>query len=265
MAEKEKSAPIPESEFNLTEDSALALLSKADVASETCERIAKNGNLLKSRKVKRALVCHPRTPRHVSVPVARQLYTFDLMKVALSPTVISDIKVAVDEILISRLRTVTEGERLTLARRATGRVAAALLMDSEIASGKVELRSNDATLGYEKRDAKGKSNIATKDTRVMQTALENPRLTEALVIKAILTPHAGFGLINAVAHHTKWSVRRDVRAALLRTEYLSLAKALEYSREISTHALAELLGSSRLPEPIKKQLMKESKDSDSPG
>ncbi|MGO9862124.1 MAG: hypothetical protein ACLPLR_00820, partial [Terriglobales bacterium] len=115
----------------LTEDLALALLKRADLHSEVIERLAKNTNALQSRKVKIALVSHPHTPRHVSVPLARQFYTFDLMKVALAPGVPADVKVAVDDVLISRLKTVTVGERLTLARRASGRVAAALLLEVE--------------------------------------------------------------------------------------------------------------------------------------
>src|SRR4030088_2849299 len=121
----------------LTEDFALALLKHPDLPPEVIEQLAKNTNALKSRKVKIALASHPHTPRHVSVPLARQFYTFDLMKVALSPTVPADVKVAVDDVLISRLKTVTVGERLTLARRASGRVAAALLVDVEILGRKI--------------------------------------------------------------------------------------------------------------------------------
>jgi len=113
----------------LTEDLALALLKHADLPSEVLEQLAKNSNALKTRKVRIALASHGHTPRHVSVPLARQFYTFDLMKVALSPGVPADVKVAVDDILIARLEMVTVGERLTLARRASGRVAAALLLE----------------------------------------------------------------------------------------------------------------------------------------
>ena len=77
---------------DLTEDLALALLKRADLPPEVLEQLAKNANALKSRKVKIALASHPHTPRHVSVPLARQFYTFDLMKVALSPSVPADVK-----------------------------------------------------------------------------------------------------------------------------------------------------------------------------
>jgi hypothetical protein len=209
----------------LTEDLALALLKRADLPAEVLKQLSKNGNVLKLRKVKVALVCHPHTPRHVSVPLARQFYSFDLMKVALSPGVPADVKVAADEVLIGRLKTITLGERLSLARRASGRVAGSLLLDRE--------------------------------TRVMQTALENPRLTEAFVIQSVLRPQASAAFIQAVAKHSKWSYRREIRIALLRTEYLSLARALEFSRGAPPPLLREVLQSSRLPARIKEQLLRE--------
>ena len=209
----------------LTEDLALALLKRADLPPEVLEQLSKNGNVLKLRKVKVALVCHAHTPRHVSVPLARQFYIFDLLKVALSPSVPADVKVAVDEMLIARLKTITIGERLSLARRASGRVAGSLLLDGE--------------------------------ARVMRTALENPRLTEAFVIQAVLRPQADAAFIQAVAQHSKWSYRREIRIALLRTEYLSLARALEFSRRIPPPLLRELLQTSRLPARIKDQLLRE--------
>jgi hypothetical protein len=64
-------------------------------------------------------------------------------------------------------------------------------------------------------------------------------------------------LVQAVARHEKWSPRREIRAALLRTEHLSLARALEFSREIPGSLLPEILASSRLPEKIKDQLLRE--------
>ena len=257
-----------------TEDLALALLKRADLPAEVLEQIAKNANALKSRKVKIALVSHPHTPRHVSVPLARQFYTFDLMKVALSPRVPADVKVAVDHVLISRLKTVILGERLTLARRASGRVAAALLLEVESGDGKIiggktmDGKTMDRKITDRKTIA-GKTiagnTIAAKavarDTRVMQAALENPRLTEALVINAVLGRAAGAALVQAVARHAKWSRRREIRAALLRTAHLSLARALEFSREIPAPLLQEVLASSRLPAPIKAQLLRQSQQS----
>jgi hypothetical protein len=223
----------------LTEDLALALLKRRDLLSAVIEQLAKNVSALKSRKVKIAIASHPHTPRHVSVPLARQFYTFDLMKVALAPAVPTDVKIAIDDVLIARLKAVTIGERLTLAHRSSGRVAAALLLEDAIIKGKITAAT------------------VARNSRVMQSALENPRLTEALVINSVLRPAASAALVDAVARHAKWSPRREIRSALLRTEHLSLARALEFSREIPAGLLREVLGTSRLPDRIKDQLLRE--------
>ncbi len=214
------------SDPELTADLTLALLQHADLPGDVLEQLSKNRSLLKLRKVKVALASHLHTPRHVSVPLIRQFYTFDLMKVALLPAVPADVKRAADEVLVARLATVTLGERLTLARRGSGRIGGALLADSE--------------------------------ERIMRAALENGRLTEAFVVQAVLQAEASAALIQAVAQHAKWSYRRDVQIALLRTEYLSLARALEFAQGILPSQLAEILQTSRLPEKIKEQLLRES-------
>jgi hypothetical protein len=105
-------------------------------------------------------------------------------------------------------------------------------------------------------DAKRRIEAAARETRVMPAALDNPRLTEALVINSVLSPAASAALVQAVARHAKWSRRKEIRAALLRTEHLSLARALEFSREIPAALLQEILASSRLPEKIKDQLLR---------
>jgi hypothetical protein len=237
----------------LTEDLALSLLKRADLQPLVLEHLAKNASLLKSHKVKIALASHPHTPRHVSVSLARQFYTFDLMKVALSPGVPADVKVAIDDILIARLETVAIGERLTLARRASGRVAAALLLNVEndkVVDGRIE----------EGKIIEGKiipGKPPSPQARIMQTALDNPRLTEALVISTALRADASAALVHAIARHRKWSTRKEIRSALLRTEHLSLARALTFARTISPPTLRAILQGSRLPESIKDQLSRE--------
>ncbi|MGB6384431.1 MAG: hypothetical protein WBD25_00085 [Terriglobales bacterium] len=236
---------------DVTEDLALALLKRPDLPAEVLEQLAKNVNALKSRKVKIALASHVNAPRHVSVPLVRQFYAFDLMKIALSPSVPADVKVVADDTLISRLKAITVGERLTLSRRASGRVAAALLLDVENMDGKIKDSKTDGKIKMKNAQA------LARETRVMLTALENPRLTETLVINSVLRPAASAALVQAVAQHAKWSCRREIRTALLRTEHLSLARALEFSREIPAPLLRELLASSRLPDQIKHQLLRE--------
>ena len=210
---------------SLSEDGALHLLKRADLPPDVLEQLSKIGELLKYRKVKLALVEHPKTPRHVSLPLIRQLYTFDLMQVALTPVVPADVKRAADETLSHRLETLASGERLTLAHRGSGRIAEALLADA--------------------------------DARVMQAALQNARLTEASVVRMLTRPDARVAFVDAVAHHPQWSLRREVRVALLRNEKTPKARAVEFARGLPPGLLREILQTSRLPAKMKEYLLAE--------
>jgi len=209
----------------LTADLALAMVKDRDLASEVIERISRNTAVMKSRKVRVALAAHPRAPRRIALRLIRELYTFDLMLFALLPAVAADLKRVADELLVARLASITLGERISLARRSSAMVAGALLFD--------------------------------KEARVWQTALENPRLTEAAIVKALLRPGATPAFVTAVCHHAKWSVRPEVRRALLRNESVPLARALEFARRIPPAQLRDILHASRLPEKIKSYLRKE--------
>jgi len=207
----------------LTEDLALALLKRRDLPQAALEALAKNGRVLKHRKVKSAVVVHPKTPRHVSLPMMRSMYTFELMQVALTPVVATDVKMAVEDVLISRLSTLTAGERLTLAKRGSARVAAALLEDS--------------------------------DQRVVEAGLNNPYLSEALVVKALVQPRSSELLATYVCRHQKWSMQKDVQAAALRNEFTPFGSAIRFAESFSASGLKDLFRQSALPQKIQAYLL----------
>ena len=225
----DSSAPIAPSSAApaLTEDQALALLQRPDLPAESIEELARNTTVTKSRKLRIAIAAHPRAPRHIALHLIRAFYTFDLMQFALLPAIAADLKRAADDMLINRIDSVTLGERISLARRASTSVAAALLLD--------------------------------KERRVWQTALENPRLTEAAVVKAVLRPNAGMALVEAICRHPRWSIRHEVRIALLRNEKTPMAHALEIARTLPRRKLRDILHASRLPERVKDHLRTELK------
>src|SRR5438132_1663310 len=98
-----------------------------------------------------------------------------------------------------------------------------------------------------------------KESRVWQTALENGRLAEAAVVRALLRPNASAALVETVCHHPKWSPRHEVRMALLRNEKTPLARALEFARTLPPPQLRDILHSSHLPEKVKLYLRKDLK------
>jgi hypothetical protein len=86
-----------------SEHQALALLQSATVTANELARLARDPQTLKSRKVTLALAMHARCPRHVSIPLLRRLFTFDLMQVTLTPVVAADIKRTAENQILLRL------------------------------------------------------------------------------------------------------------------------------------------------------------------
>ena len=106
------------------EDLALARLRHASLSAGEIEQIAQDAGVMKSRKVRRALAAHPRTPRRIALRVIRELYTFELMQFSLTPSAAADLKHVADELLVGRVASVSLGERISLARRSSQMVAA---------------------------------------------------------------------------------------------------------------------------------------------
>lgn len=210
------------SDSRLTEDLALSLLNRRDLPREALEELGKNGVAAGNRKVRLAIVAHPRTPRHISIPTIRHLYTFELMQIALLPSAAADVKRAAEEVLIGRLATISSGERHTLAKRSSGRVAAALLFDQQ--------------------------------ERTVQAALANPQMTEALLVKALRTDKGTELLAPAVCRHEKWAHRNEVKMALLGNENTPLAHAIQFANELPVRVLQDILHQSRLPDSVKNYL-----------
>ncbi len=211
------------SDSRLTEDLALALLNRRDLPREALEEMNRNGSVSKMRKVRLAVVMHPRTPRHVSVPVIRHLHAFELMQVGLFPAVPADVKRAAEETLIGRLGTISSGERFALAKQSSGRVAAALLLD--------------------------------KEERIMQAALANPQMTEAHIVNALRAEEGTELLVAVLCRHEKWSRRNDIKTTLLANENTPLARVLQFANELPVKVLKEVLVNSRLSENVKNSLL----------
>jgi len=206
----------------LTEDLALAMLQRRDLPREALEELSRNSSIAKQRKVQLAVVMHPHTPRHISVPTIRHLYPFELMQVALLPAVAADVKRAAEEVLIGRLPTISSGERFTLAKQGSGRVAAALLLD--------------------------------KEERTMQAALLNPQMTELHIVKALKAETGTELLAPAVARHAKWLLRLDIKAALLGNRNTPFACVVQVAGQLPLRALKVALQGAKLAPNVRQYL-----------
>jgi hypothetical protein len=196
-----------------TEDDALTELQRADIGATEIDSLAKSPAAAKSRKVALAVVLHPRAPRHISIPLLRRMFTFELMQVSLTPAVAADIKRAAEDQIIVRAESLSAGEKISLAKRASGRVAALLLQED--------------------------------DERVISPALDNTHLTEALVVQTLMKARASQALFRLVSEHRKWATGREVQISLLRSEKTPIEKARELAKNFSEEFLREIVAEER--------------------
>jgi hypothetical protein len=206
----------------LTEDVALSRLKRRDLTADEIHQIVQDADSMKSRKIRLVLAGHPQTPRRLALRIIRELYTLELMRFALAVGPAADLKRIADELLVGRLATISLGEKISLARRSSEMVAGALLLD--------------------------------KEKRVWSTALENPRMTERAVVKALQKSSASVGFVGAVSRHPKWCVRPEVAITLLRNAHTPLARAIEFASRVPAKRLRDILHASHLPYSIKRYL-----------
>jgi len=220
--------PSAEVLYSLLENPALdeallgLLLSRKDVPEEILESIAGRKTFLKSYPVKKALVFHPKAPRLVGLRLLRDLYLMDLVQFSLSPAVSAELKRHAEEYIIARLPQLPLGQRITLARRGPARVAGAL--------------------------------IATGHAQVLGIALDNPRLTEAQVLKVLWHEKLPQAVVLTVANHRKWSQSYNVRLALVRNAGTPLSLVLGFLPHLTIADLRELAAPGVVPENLRKYL-----------
>lgn len=209
----------------LEETQLCLLLNRKDIPTEILDEVARRKPLLKNYRVKRALAFHPRTPRLVNLRLVRELYLMDLVQLTLLPGTSTELKRIAEEQLVARLPQLPLGQKITLARRGTARVAGALLAEGH--------------------------------TQVLPIALDNPGLTEAQVLKALSRENLPLGVVKAVANHRKWSHTYNVRLALVRHRSSTLSTILAYLPELTVSDLRELAAPGIVSENLRKYLLAE--------
>jgi hypothetical protein len=209
----------------LDETQLCLLLDRKDLPTGILEEVARRKPLLKNYRVKRALAFHPRTPRLASMRLIRELYLMDVVQLTLLPGISAELKRIAEEQLIARLPQLPLGQKVTLSRRGTARVAGALLAEGH--------------------------------AQVLSVVMDNPQLTEAQVLKALSRDRLPLGVIKAIAQHRKWSHTYNVRLALVRHPSSTLSTILGYLPELTVSDLRELAAPGIVSENLRKYLLAE--------
>lgn len=154
------------------------------VGAEAIEALLVVPGLLRSYDVLRDIALHPRTPEIHALRFVPSLYWIDLARLGLDTRVRPVVRRAADERIIERLPRLGVGERMALARRCSVAVL-------------FHLR-NDPT------------------PRVIAAMLENPRLTEGVLLPMLSGDNAVAAVLAVIAQDPRWGVRYPVRVALSR-------------------------------------------------
>ena len=91
----------------------------------------------------------------------------------------------------------------------------------------------------------------------MPVALDNTHLTAAQILKVLAREGVPESVVQAIAHHRKWSCDYNVRLALVRNPATTLAASLSFLPELTVSDLHELAAPGIVPEPLRKYLQAE--------
>jgi hypothetical protein len=151
-------------------------------------------------------VClNPKAPRALAQRLLPGLYWRDLADAAVSPRVDGGVRARAEALLKERLPDLRAGERIALARLATPMVLRPLLQDS--------------------------------DPRVLEAALQNPRLTESDLGGLVQSGEASRPLLEAVAAASRWRASYAVRLALVLQPRTPAGIALAQLTSLQDHDL----------------------------
>jgi hypothetical protein len=186
----------------------LQMLERLDLSANVLGVIAEKGKWTSSEGVRLRLARHPRTPRRHALALLRRLYLFDLVGLSLLPSTPAEIKRVAEELIVTRVPHLPAGQKLTLARRGTSRVAGALLAEGH--------------------------------AQAIKLALANPFLTESQVLKVLAKAGVPERVVAAIAQHPKWSVQYNVRVALIRNPHTPVPSVLAFLPNLTLRDLKEL-------------------------
>jgi len=208
---------------HLQERDLLRLLDRKDLPQEVVREVAAHKEAARNYAVKLAIVRHPKAPRLVSLPLMKFLFLFDLVRVSQTPGVPADVKMVAEETILKKLDSIPRGEKITLARRGSGRVAAGL--------------------------------VVSEDSELIGAALDNPFLTEAHLLKVLYLTHLPPRVVEAITQHAKWSSRYYLRLALVRNPATPFARVLAFLPDLAVTDLREICLDRRMPEAVRKYVL----------
>jgi hypothetical protein len=205
------------------------ILRNRQTGAALLERIARDRRWVAAYEIQRLLVFHPNAPLTLVRKLTPKLYWKDLAEACDHQRLQPATRRRAEEVLLARVRDLTVGERITLARRASRGVISVLLEGEE--------------------------------PRVIQSLLSNRRLVEAEAERIASNHSASVQLLGQLAVH-QWGECRSVRMALLRNPRTPIAAALRLVRRLHPRDLPQLTNREEVPAIVRMAAARELERSD---
>lgn len=185
---------IEERRDELDLPAARQVLRNPFVDAAAIERLAASRRLISSYEVRRGIASHPRAPRTLALRFVAGLYWADLVRLGVDTGLHPIVRRAADRRIVERLAGLAVGERIVIGRSASAAVLAVVRHDAQ--------------------------------PRVLAAVLENPRLTEGLLLPLAAAERAQPRCLALLAADPRWGARPLLRSALCRNPSTPLADAL---------------------------------------
>ncbi|RME39821.1 MAG: hypothetical protein D6794_03240 [Deltaproteobacteria bacterium] len=206
----------------LNEEHLLALLRRRDLDETFLKKLYQRFREGASHRLLVAMARHPSLPAPMFLALIPHLYLFELLDICLLPGHTQDQRLAAERQILKRLAEIPLGQKLTLARRGTTGILAAL--------------------------------VAEGNAQVLSVCLDNPRLKEAALLQFLRGSKAGAETISLIARHPRWQNRPRLRLAILKHPNTPMVWYVAWKRQLNRAQISELLASRRLPAARRNQL-----------
>lgn len=210
---------------NLTEDMALFLAKRRNVPAEVLGMLAQDKRFKDSYKLKLLICKNPKTPQRITFSLIKFLRIFDLADITRDKNIPITVRQKIGIILLDKIPALPSGVKTALAKRSDNAVIIALIENG------------------------------SKET--VCACLDSPLITEAHLIQVINKPTTKPIAMQVISAHPKWSLRYQIRLALIRNFYTPMAEVIEFLSSIKTTDLQELYSYEGTPSSTKPYIHRE--------
>ena len=187
----------------------------------TIERLLATPAVRLVHAARREAAMHPRTPRALALQLVAELYWRELVAIGVDTRLHPVVRRSADTRLVERLAGMSVGERTAVARRAGPGVMAAVRFDPT--------------------------------PRVIAALLDNPRLTEGLLLPLAAHERAHPEVLATIARDPRWGSRLQLRRALCLNPATPVAVALTLLPTLDKRSLGAVTAAARVASPVRRR------------